>query len=289
MDIIAIAAKAFPPALLVVMVTIGLATRPRDALYLLERPALLGRSFAAIFFVVPAAVMLLTYFAPIAEPAEAALIALSVSPMLPVLPAQLTKAGVENRLAVSLEVTCVAMALVVAPFVFWLVSRITGYALDISTASLLTAMAVGVLLPLAVGMLINGLFPDFALRIAEPLFKIAMAVLVIAMLATLWSTRAYIAEQFTWPVIAGAVVLIVTGLVAGHLIGAPDRSIRIALAQTAASRHPGFAIAVGAAVAPKAVATVVGVVIIYFILRAVLAGAYSSYAGRADGERAADA
>lgn len=275
MDISQIAQAAFPAAMFVVMVTIGLGLQFGDTLSLLEKPGFLLRAVLSMFVIMPAVMMLITYFGPIAVPAEAALIALSVSPMLPVLPNDLAKLGMDKRQAVSLELASVVVALVAAPLAFWLVARITGFSIDVPAGKLMTSLATGVLLPILLGMGVNLLFPPFAARIATPLFKAGMVVLTLALLVTLWATRALIAAQFNWLVVLAVLALVLGGLAVGYALGGPTHEGRAALGLTTASRHPGFAIALGAAVAPRSVAAVAGVVLLYFILRTLIAAIYA--------------
>jgi hypothetical protein len=61
-----------------------------------------------------------------------------------------------------------------------------------------------------------------------------------------------------------------------HALGGPDKRDRVALALTAV-RHVGFAIAVGAAVAPNSVAAISGVVLIYPLARGVLIFPYTFF------------
>jgi bile acid:Na+ symporter, BASS family len=92
-------------------------------------------------------------------------------------------------------------------------------------------------------------------------------VLLVCILIILWNTRHLIAAELDWRILLSILIFVVTGLAAGHILGGPERGNRVALALTAASRHVGFAIAIGAAVVPHSVAVVAGTVLVYFVAR----------------------
>jgi hypothetical protein len=88
------------------------------------RAALALWRYCEVFVAVPAVVMILCYFLPMPPAVEIALIALSVSPMLPTLPNDLAKVGADNRYAIGLQVVSAFMTLIAAPIAFWIVGRI---------------------------------------------------------------------------------------------------------------------------------------------------------------------
>jgi BASS family bile acid:Na+ symporter len=275
MDLGSIANAAFGYAVLAIMFAMGLRTSPMDALDIVHHWRKGVRAFTAIYVVVPAVIMLFCYIFPLPPAAEAGLIALSVSPMLPTLPNDLGKLGAEHSYAISLEVVGAMAALIAAPVAFWVVSQITGLKLEIAAAPLLLSLAKGVLLPLVVGVAASLIVPVLARRVAGPLTAAAGIVLLISVLILIWKNWGFIAGAFSWPVLAGVVLLIVTGLAAGHFLAGPEPAERTALALTAASRHVGFAIAVGIAVAPRAIPMVAGTILIYFLLRGLVVLPYT--------------
>lgn len=275
MEIGQIAQLAFGIAIFVTLFAIGLRTHPSDALFLLRHWQKGLRAFGAIFLAVPAAVLLMCYFFPLPPAAEAALIALSVAPMLPILPNDITKLGVSHSYTVSLEVIGVFVALIAAPVAFWIVSVVEGINLDIAAGPLLTSLSQGVLLPLALGVAVNLISSSFAQRISIPLTAIAGIVLLVCVLILLWRNWGYISTAFSIPLLGAIVALIVTGLVAGHLIGGPHPAERAAVALTASSRHIGFAIAVGMAAAPNSLPLVAGTILIYFVVRGLVVLPYT--------------
>jgi BASS family bile acid:Na+ symporter len=270
MDIGAMAIQIFSVAVFVMMVAIGLRTNPADSLHLMRRWDKGIRAFAAIYVFVPAVTLLLVGILDMPAAVEATLIALSVSPMLPTLPADLAKLGAEHRYSVSLEVIGALAALIAAPFVFWMVSRIIHIPLHIKTSDLLLALGKGLFLPIALGILLNLLFPTAVARLIEPIVKLVSLALLVCSLIILWNARGLIAAELDWRILFSVLVFVLTGLAAGHLLGGGDAGDGAALALTAASRHIGFAIAIATAVAPQSVPTVIGAALIYFVARGVI-------------------
>lgn len=281
MPLNAIATHAFEIAIFALLVSIGLRTRPADALHIVRHWPKGLRALAALFVVPPAAMLVLCLVLSLPPAVEVALIALSVSPMLPVLPNDLAKLGADHRYCISLEIVGAATALVAAPIVFWIVSQVMHIDIDIGVERLLASLAQGVLFPLALGTLFAVIFPALAERVTTPVVAIASLVLMIAAMIILWHARDLILAQLNVPIVASILLLILVGLSVGHLLGGPDPGERAALALTAASRHPGFAIAVGVAVAPKAGPTVIGVVLVYFLARGLTVLPYMRAAKRA--------
>jgi BASS family bile acid:Na+ symporter len=289
MTLLALAHQAFVGAVFALMVGIGLRTRPADALHLMRHWAKGARAFAALFLIVPAAVILVALILPIPPAVEVALIAIAVSPMLPMLPNDLAKMGADHAYCVSLEVVGVVMALAAVPVVFWVVAHIAGVEINIATLPLLTSLALGVLLPLAIGGAVALIVPAYSLRLAKTITTVATAVLIVSVLGILWGRRELLMAQLGGWTLLAIVLLVGVGLAVGHALGGPRRQDRIALAMTAASRHVGFALAVGASVAPNSVPTVAGVILVYFVVRGLLVLPYVRTVGPgapiADGPR----
>jgi bile acid:Na+ symporter, BASS family len=278
MDIGAIASQVFGIAAFLILVAIGLRTQLAHSLYLARHWRKGLGAFAALYVIVPAAVMLLCYFMPMPPAVEAALIALSVSPMLPTLPNDLAKLGAPHAYSISLEVLGAVLALVAAPIAFAVVSQVEGIALKIPLAPLVLSLAMGLVLPLGIGIVVNIAAPAWAARIADPLTKVAGLVILVCVLLILWKNWSLMAAQMSGLLLLALVLFVAVALLAGHLLGAPDEAERSALALTAASRHVGFALALGAAVAPKALAVVGGTILIYFVLRGFLVMPYVKWA-----------
>jgi bile acid:Na+ symporter, BASS family len=93
--------------------------------------------------------------------------------------------------------------------------------------------------------------PALALRIAQPIARIAGALLLICVVPVLITeTPEILAIIGNGTVLAIAAFLLV-GLTAGHLLGGPDPHDRAVLALATATRYPGIALAIGASNFPE--------------------------------------
>lgn len=275
MDIVSAATQVFTFALLVMLLTIGLRTEPRDIVVLARRPSQAVRALVAMFVVVPAAIILCLLLLDMPRPINAAFVALAVSPMLPALPTKTAPFGADHGYVMSLAVVAALSSVVAAPIVFSVVSRIAEVDIDLATGPLLLNLAKGLLLPLAVGALVNLAAPAAAPRLADVLSRIAFPVLVVTLLVVLWDRRELVIAQVDARVLLGIVAFVAIGLAAGHVLGGPGPGNRTALALTAASRHVGFALAIVKSILPEGLAAASGAILLYFLLRGFLVLPYT--------------
>src|ERR1700727_902306 len=83
----------------------GLQATREDLLYLMRRPRVLVRSLAAMFVIMPVFAILMTSVGSLYRAVIIALIALSISPVPPLLPTKVTKSGGHASYGLSLMVT----------------------------------------------------------------------------------------------------------------------------------------------------------------------------------------
>ena len=101
-----------------------------------------------------------------------------------------------------------------------------------------------VLVPLAVGILLRHVAPQFADRTGDSMGRFAFALLIVGLLPML-----YVALPGMWALIGNGSILTIAAVVvaavgAGQWIGGPQESDRTALGITSAMRHPGIALAI---------------------------------------------
>jgi BASS family bile acid:Na+ symporter len=119
-------------------------------------------------------------------------------------------------------------------------------ATELAWADVAVVIAKAFLLPLAVGMVIRGLFPQFSERFSDRLLTIAGVVLTVAgvvLLVTQW--RLFLAVRWEGMVTLAGLMLIALGI--GHALGGPSPGDRTALAIACATRHIGIAVLVATA------------------------------------------
>jgi len=240
-------------SIMLTVLGLGLTATQQDATYLLRRPKLLARAVIAMNIAMPiiAALIATTFALPLEV--KAALVALAVSPVPPIIQKKQTGAGGRQEYVVGLLVAMSLLAIVLVPLTVLILDKIFGCAARITPASVAKIMLLTVLAPLLVGLLTRHWVPA-AEKAAGAIISVAGILLVIGsalLLYGLWPiTRTYIGND----VVAMLAALAVIGLAVGHLLGGPRAGDRTTLAISTSSRHPAVALAIatsGTATEPK--------------------------------------
>jgi BASS family bile acid:Na+ symporter len=253
------------------IVAVGLDADLDDLLYVLRRPLVLLKAVVAVNVVVPIAAVLLVFLFPLTPIARAGIVLMGVSPVPPLVPGKELKVGAEKRYAYGVYVALILLAVVLVPVTVALLAHFLGRQITTPTPLVVRNIVLTVLLPLAIGLAVHRLTPKLANR-ALPVVKALAWVLLLAALAPLL--------VMIWPALMGLIgngtllamaLTSAAGLVAGHLLGGPDRNNRAALAMTAATRHPGIALMIANANnTDKAVAAaIVGMLLVGLIVGSV--------------------
>ncbi|MFN8034282.1 MAG: membrane transporter protein [Mycobacterium sp.] len=278
MDWAAVAKLAFGTSLAVVVFGSGLGARFSDVSALLHRPGLLARSLMAVLVLAPALAVALVLVLDVHREVAIALVALSISPLPPLLPSRGAKAGGRSEYALGLVLVLALSAvpvIVVAAAVLQVVFGRDYVATPWAIARLLT---LSVLAPLLAGMIVARFSPSTATRLAGPIVRAQRWLLPIAMIALLVS-----AAPQMWSLLGGgtllAVVIFVAGALAmGHLLGGPDRRDAAVLAFATSCRHPATALALASANFPATDEH--AAVALYGLVTAVAGGIYTLIAKR---------
>lgn len=244
-----------------------------DALYLFKHPVLLLRAVVAMKVVMPVFVGLVVAIFPLNHVIEIALVAISVSPVPPVLPKKAFKAGGRRSYTIGLLTAISLLSIIIVPLGITIFAKVfnrpSGYDLVSVTSTILT----GVLIPLALGIIIRHFAPAFAERVADTLTKIGTIVLILAFLPFL-----VVSLPTIWTLIGDGTLLpitafVIVGITVGHLLGGPDPDDRTVLAISTATRHPGIAIAIATTYSPEPTLAATAV-ILYLIVSGIVAGPY---------------
>lgn len=230
-------------SLVITVFGFGLKATADNALHLVRRPDLLARSLVAIFVMAPCFALLSARLFEFRPAIEIALVALALSPLPPMMPKKVTKAGGCATYAIALMATVTVAALVLAPLSVELLSLYLGRPLE-PPASVIGIVVLFGLAPLAAGMAVDTWRPRLARRIercvvliGEILLPLAVLGFVSASLPAMWA----IVGNGT---IAGIVAFVLAALAVGHWLGGPDPDERVVLALSSACRHPGMALAI---------------------------------------------
>lgn len=240
-------ALALQASIVMTVFAFGLQATLADVLYVVRRPSLLGRSLVAMFVVMPiVAVALVSGF--VLRPAvEAALLALAVSPIPPLLPSKERKKGGNVAYGLGLMVIVGALSIVFVPLAVELLGRyfLRPFAMPYWTVARI--IGISTILPLAAGLVGRALLPAVAERVVAPVALVAKVLLVLALLPVLLKVAPAAWGLIGNGSIGAMIAFAVAGLAAGHVLGGPDPEHSVVLALSTATRHPAIALAVAQA------------------------------------------
>lgn len=275
-EIVILAAKL---SIVGMVFALGLRSKPEDVAELLGRPGLLFRSFVAINIVVPlfaiAAIMLL----PMRLEIEVMLIALSLSPIPPLLPGKASSARGDRSFAIALLVVFAVLSVVWVPLAVHILGWIFGRPVGVDPKAIAWIVATLIIVPLVLGMAVRRFAASFARRIEHAVSLVSMIVLGIVGLLIVASAARAMLEQIGDGVLVLMTAFVLVGLAAGHLLGGPVPRERTDLALAAASRHPGITLAVAQTIFPHGHAAT-ALVAIYLIVCIVVGLPYIKWRAR---------
>jgi BASS family bile acid:Na+ symporter len=178
------------------------------------------------------------------------LIALALSPVPPVLPKKLLKAGGGHEYVMALLFAASVFAIVWIPLAGVVLDRIFPVEVNIPPAPVAKLVAMTVLGPTLAGVVVRQLAPNLAERIAGPLGKVATVLLLAGLILIIAKAAPAMLAQLGDGTLLAIVAFLVLGLAVGHLLGGPTPGDRSVLALATASRHPGVALAIAQLIFP---------------------------------------
>jgi len=225
----------------------GLSTATTDVLYLIRRPGLLARSLFAMFVVMPAVAIALATTFEFRPVVEIALVALSISPVPPLLPRRQGQAGALGPFSLGLMALLALLSIALVPGALWVIQGIVRQPLEMSPLALARVVFETALAPLAFGMIVRAVAPaatprlgTFVTRVAWVLLAVGIAGLLAAHFAAMWA----LVGNGT---LAAMTVFIVAALAVGHVLGGPEPEHSAVLALSNACRHPAIAVSIASA------------------------------------------
>ena len=174
---------------------------------------------------------------------RAALVAISISPVPPILQKNQLGAGGRIEFVTGLLVAMSALAIVLVPLWVWIIDRVFARHGDLGPLAVAKVMLTTVFLPLALGLLVRRFVPA-AQRASSVVMGIAGVLLAIVSAILIWGMWPQIRIFIGNGPILVIVAIVVVGLIVGHVLGGPNEGDRTALAMATASRHPAVALAV---------------------------------------------
>jgi BASS family bile acid:Na+ symporter len=244
MTLVHVIGLALKASIFLLVFAIGLDATMQEVGYLLRRPGLLARSILSMNIAMAVFAVAVGLLFNIDPQVKIALVALSLSPVPPVLPKKLTKAGGSHDYSIGLLATAAAAAIILVPVAIALIGKVFGRTLYVPPGKVASIVLISVLVPLVAGILVRRFVPELAKRAERPISMVAMVLLIVAFLPIL-----VVASKAIWALLGnGELVFIalfaVIGLFVGHNLGGPDPDNRTVLGLATALRHPGVAVAI---------------------------------------------
>jgi len=230
---------------------IGLKASVHDATYMFRRPRKLAKALLAMNILMPLFAVAFVLAFHLKHAVEVALVALAVSPVPPILPRKLRKAGATESDTIGLLVAVGIMAIVFVPAAMEILERVFHVPLRMTFASVAALVFITIILPLALGIAVHTLAPVAADRLVNPIAKIASIALLLSAVVILFSGAPAIWELTGNGTLVAIAAFVLVGLLIGHFVGGPKPENRTGLALATASRHPGIAIALAVANFPE--------------------------------------
>jgi BASS family bile acid:Na+ symporter len=234
-------------SILMTLFGFGLQATVADILYLTRRPLLLARSLGAMFLVMPLVAVALAKMFALRPSVEIAMIALSISPIPPLLPGKQSKAGGHSSYALGLMAIVGLLSIAVVPIGLQVLGRLSGQPFQMPAGAIAQVVLVTTLLPLAVGMGVKAFLPAAAERIAKPVARVATILLLAGMLVLLAAALPAMFALFGNGTLVATAAFVAAGLLVGHLAAGSRGDDQVVLALSTASRHPGIALAIAKA------------------------------------------
>jgi bile acid:Na+ symporter, BASS family len=270
---------AFPLSIALIVLSLGLRCTVGETTFLFRERGLLARSVVAMNVLQPIAAILLAAMTHVHPAVKIALVALAVSPVPPVLPRKQLKLVTRESYVYGLLVATSVLAIVLVPVTIGLLGALSGRTVHVAPGTLARIVVSSVLAPLALGMLIRRLWPALAAEaspVASAIGTLVLAVAAVVALIAVWPAISSLIGNGTLLV---CVVFAIVALAIGHTLGGPNDEDRTVLALASASRHPGVAIAIGAAAFPDQ-KLVPAAVVLYLLASTVVAAPYAAWRKR---------
>jgi len=278
MDLKQIVLLALQVSILITVFGFGLNATTADLLYLLRRPGLLARSLLAMFVIVPILVVAVVPIFNLTRAVEVVIVALSLSPVPPLLPRKEDKGSGPSAYGLGLMVILAVASIVLIPLELELLQRYVGRELSMAPSAIAGVVVKAVVLPILAGMLIRAFAPAVAARIEKPVVLIGNILLPLAVVALLAGTYSAIWALVGDGTVMALTIFTVAGLAVGHVLGGPDPEHATVLALSTACRHPAIAFAIATANFPDR--SFGPLILMYVLVNAILGIPYLAWRRR---------
>ena len=265
----------FEVSLFLTVFGFGLPATLDDVLYLFHRPGLLARSLVAMFVVMPVVVVVLVRVFDAPRTVEIVLLALAISPVPPLLPKRVRKAGAGTAYGLGLMTTAALLSIVIVPLWIYLLGRYFEQPFVMPLSKIAEIVGQAVFLPLGGGLAVRRILPRVADRIEKPVGIVAGVLLMAAVLVLVGGNLSTLWDLTGGCTLAMMAAFVLVGLATGHLLAEPRIEHEGVLALATAARHPGIALALANANYPGE--HFAGTVLLYLLVSAIVSLPYMKW------------
>ena len=269
MTVVTVLMVLLQASLFLVVLSFGLQIRMADVLYLFRRPWQLVKSLISIFVVMLIFAIIVNRIFNLHGVVEIALIALALSPVPPLIPNRLLKAGGGVSFSFGLLAAVSFLSIIIVPGVLRIMDAVFGLHANISEGAILKTVLTGIVIPIVIGMIIRYFVPASE-KFAGILGKIGMIVAVLGLLPILLALLPFMWTVIGNGTIAAIIGFAVVGMISGHLLGGPEPKDRTVLAIATSARHPAIAISLASANAGETDIKLVAAVVVLYALISVI-------------------
>jgi BASS family bile acid:Na+ symporter len=271
---------AFQLSIICMVLGFGLHAKRGDLLYLWHRPVLLLRSVLAVLIVMPIVAVAMEKLFEFDRAAELALVALSLSPIPPLLPSKTDRAGGEHGYIVALLLSLALISIVAVPASGALLGVIFHREFEMSMGAVAKVVLMMIVAPLLVGVFLRRRWPAGAAKLAPIVAMIAKILLPLAVIALLAAAWRGIYDAIGDGSILAIVAFVLIGLAVGHFMGRPERGHSTVLGLATACRHPAIALTIASANFPHL--HFVGTILLYVLVSAIVCVPYVMFMHRCE-------
>lgn len=279
MNMVTIILLALKASIILSVFAIGLKATFADATFLFRRPGYLIRALLSMNVLMPLVALAISEAFALHPAVKIALVAISVSPIPPILPNKALKAGGKEDYTIGLLVALSALSIFVIPIMMEIFEAITGVSLAMQPRLIAVVVLTTILLPLLVGIAVGKIACTIADRAAKPVSVIASVLLILSALPVLIGSARTVFALVGDGTILSLAGFALIGLIIGHLLGGPEPDNRSVLALATASRHPAVALAIAHANFPEQ--PLAGAAVLwYLILSGIVSAFYLAWVKR---------
>ena len=259
--------------------SLGLRASTDDVLSLRRRPALLARSLLSMHVIMPLVGLALALAFDLHPAVKIALVALGLSPVPPMLSKRQVSAGGSARYASGLLMAAALFAVAFVPLALEGIGLALTMPLHLSPLDVARIVSMSVIAPIFFALLTRRFAPVFAERISKPLSRVALVLLIAALVPVVIRSSSAMFSLIGNGTLAAFVAFVVVGLAIGHWLGGPEPGVRTVHAFCTASRHPGVALAIASANFPEQ-KLVLPALLLYLLTGMLLSIPYARWARR---------